>query len=271
MLTKSNGSSKHAKAGKTAAPCLKITKLGIVSRDYGQTFKNGCRDFSYVLSDILKMLDDKGCDAVLLSLFSIVPRKSYDLCSGFNGFLNIKAVCLEEFQDGENRKAGRYVIHHLTPAGWKEYDFNQQFGTMNGMAQRDIHNFVHLEMPRRILGNCCVLLCGETNGVKYSPKDKEVKDTFGIRSAIPKEVTIVLNPIHDRMTRFEMMLKRIFLSENNRWVVSVWNKGKKDKRGVTRDGRGPAWTVFHNGNKINVDRLPNEFGVEIGVLDFKKE
>ena len=137
------------------------------------------------------------------------------------------------------------------------------------MRKKDIDNFVEDEVPKRVMGNCCVLLCGETNGVKYSKQDKRIHDTFGLREAIPHEASVIMNPIHDRMTRFEMKLKRQFLSENNRWVISVWNKGKQDKNGKTRDGNGPAWTVFNDGNLIDVPRIPNEFAVEIGAVDIR--
>ena len=137
------------------------------------------------------------------------------------------------------------------------------------MKKTEVDNFVANEVPRRVMGNCCVLLCGETNGVKYSKHDKKIHDTFGLREAIPSAVNIILNPIHDRMTRFEMKLKGQFLSENSRWVISVWNKGKQDKNGKTKDGNGPAWTVFHDGNEIDVPRIPNEFGVEIGTLNIR--
>ena len=104
------------------------------------------------------------------------------------------------------------------------------------------------------------------DGVKYSPKDKKVHDVFELRASIPKTANIILNPIHDRMTRFEMKLKRQFLSENNRWVVSVWNKGKKDRNGRSKDGKGPAWTIFYDGEEIVVTPIENQLGVEIGVL-----
>jgi hypothetical protein len=72
------------------------------------------------------------------------------------------------------------------------------------------------------------------------------------------------------MTRFEMKLKRQFLSEKGRWVISVWNKGKEDKNARVKDGSGPAWTVFHNGVSNDVDLLPNALGIEIGILDVEK-
>lgn len=128
-------------------------------------------------------------------------------------------------------------------------------------------DFVCKEMPKRMLGNCCLLLCGESNGVNYSRRDRSVHDDFRVRGAITKEVNIILNPIHDRMTRPEMIWKRKYLSKNSRWVVSVWNKGKVDKNGRVRDGEHPAWSVFYNGGKKEVESIPNQLEVEIGILD----
>ncbi len=250
-------------------PSLNLAKIGIVARDYRDEFSNGYRDFSQALPPVLELLDRKRCDALLLSLFSIVPRGGYDPRTAFNGLKNIKAIFLEEFQDGETREAGRYVIYYRSQWGWEEYEFYQVFATVTGMAQRDIDKFVKSEMPKRILGNCCVLPCGETNGVKYSKSDKKIHDVYGLRSAIPRNVDIILNPVHDRMTRFEMKLKRQFLSEKGRWVISVWNKGKQDKNGRVKDEKKPAWTVFHNGAEKKLEVIENEIGVEIGVLDVK--
>ena len=250
-------------------PSLKVRKVGIVTRDYRTKFSNGYRDFSHTLSQVLRLLDDDGCDTVLFSLFSIIPRKGYDPRSAFNHLKNIKAILLEEFQDGETREAGRYVIYYRTASDWKDYEFYQVFGTITGMPQVGMDNFVKHEVSKRIMGNCCVLLCGETNGVKYSKADKKIHDTFGLRKTIPRNVNVILNPIHDRMTRFEMKLKRGFLSENNRWVISIWNKGKQDKNGKVKDGPNPAWTVFFNGKEKKASSVQNNLGVEIGVLDIK--
>ena len=59
------------------------------------------------------------------------------------------------------------------------------------------------------------------------------------------------------------------MSEYQRRLISVWNKGKQDKNGKVKDGNNPAWTVFHNGKEIIVPRIQNAFGVEIGVLDIR--
>lgn len=254
----------------SSTPRLCITKLGIVSRDYRSKYQNGYRDFSHTLPNVLELLDDQGCDAALFSLFSIVPRNTFDIRTILNKLKNIKAVFIEEFEDKDNRSAIRYVVYYRDQERWEEYEFRQQFGSLSDMSQAAMFDFVKKEMPKRILGNCCVLLCGETNGVKYSPKDKNVNDTFGLRSAIPEATKIILNPIHDRMTRFEMKLKREFLSKNGRWVISVWNKGKVDSNGKTRDGQNPAWTVFYDGMEKFIEPIPNHLGVEVGILDVRK-
>lgn len=270
-MTKSRGITAQPVSSKGGLkPRLNIGKIGIVTRDYRITFSNGYRDFSNALPQLIKKLDGEGCDTVLFSLFSIIPRKGYDCFDTLKTLKNIKAVLLEEFEDGKNRKAGRYVIYYRTPSGWEQYELHQVFGTITGMPRQKIDDFVQNEIPGRILGNGCILLCGETNGVKYSKGGKNIHDTYGLRKAIPPNVNVVLNPIHDRMTRFEMKLKRKFLSENNRWVISVWNKGKEDKNGKIKDGSANAWTVFYNDNEVEVRKISNEFGVEIGVLNVKR-
>jgi len=271
MKTKDTGVSQQRRNRRTrSAPSLRISKLGIISRNYQCKFCNGYRDFSHTLVAVLKLMDAQGCDAVLFSLYSIIPRDIYSPLPALKGLKTVKAVFLEEFHDGKRRKPRRYLVYYRTLKRWAEYEFFQVFGSLREKHREDIVEFVRKEMPKRILGNCCVLLCGETNGVKYSKEDKTVHDEFGLKAAIPKDVNIILNPIHDRMTRFEMKLKRQFLSKNGRWVISVWNKGKKDKNGRTRDGLGAAWTIFHNEKEKYVELTPNQLGVEIGILDFSK-
>jgi len=250
------------------APAFGISKLGIVSRDYRRTYPNGYRDFSYALPEILTCLDRQSCDAVLFSSYSLIPRDSFTPVAG-SRLQHIKALLYEEFADGEKRQAIRYVINYKTAEGRREYILHRVFGSLTDESESDIRRFVEEEMPKRLFGNCCVLLCGETNGVKYSPKDKRVHDIFHLRAAIPKEVKIILNPVHDHMTRFEMNLKRKFLSRNDRWVVSVWNKGKENKDGKVRDGKAAAWIVFHDGKQLYVQSIPNEFGVEMGLLEIR--
>lgn len=265
-------------------PHLKTSKIGTVSRDYSRKDSNGFRDFSKAFPEILKLLDQEGCDTVLFSLYTVVPRKSFQPLRHFKAH-NIKSVLYEERsrhgrkmkrklkKSGKKRK-GNFVVLHRKAHRWSKYVLQQKFGSLTDTKKGDISRFVADEIPsRRILGNSCILLCGESNGVKYSPKDKKVHDVFDLRKAIHKKATIILNPVHDRMMRPEMNKKRAFLSQNAHWVISVWNKGKKYK-GKTRDGKGPAWTVFHNGKDCTKKMVKpienplkeNRVGIEIGIL-----
>lgn len=96
---------------------------------------------------------------------------------------------------------------------WKEYRLTQQFGTLNCTKNKDLVIFIKEVKEQRLFGNCTILLCGESNIVKYSKDTKEVNEKFGLLSILPPQIEVVLNPVHDRMTRFEMELKRKFLSK----------------------------------------------------------
>lgn len=253
------------------APNLNIKRLGVVSRDYNWKFENGFRDFSHSFGPTLEILDRKGCDAVVFSSFSIIPRRQFSSITFLKKLKNIKAIFLEEFDDyprrQHSRKVKRYVLLHCSEGQWVTYPLDQKFGSLTGLDKEFVPNFVRDELPKRIMGKCGLLLCGETNGVKYFRDGRMVLDIFGLRQALPPKVNVILNPVHDRMTRFEMRLKRQFLSENGRWVVSVWNKGKVDKAGRIRDGRHPAWTVFFDGKEVSITPIPNDLHVDIGVLN----
>lgn len=250
-------------------PNLAIKKLGIVSRDYRTRFENGYRDFSFRLTEVLGFLDTRKCDSVLFSLYSIIDRSNFNIRESFRNLQHVRAVFLEKFDDGKERKVKNLIVYYLEENDWREYKLHQKFGSLSGTPAHHLNDFVAKEIPRRVLGNFCVLLCGESNGVKYSQKCRAVKDIFGLRKSIPPEVKVVLNPVHDRMTRFEMNLKRKFLSENDRWMISVWNKGREDRRGIARDGNRPAWKIFHDGQEKEINPIANELDIEFGIVDFK--
>ncbi|PKP43155.1 MAG: hypothetical protein CVT93_00810 [Bacteroidetes bacterium HGW-Bacteroidetes-10] len=251
-------------------PKLKISKVGIVSRDYRCEF-NSHYDFSDNLEKLLGIFDRAGCDVILFSLYSFRSRQGFSIKRYLTNLKNINLVMFEKFQFDETnnyKSIANYAYHldHKTNK-WIEYKYQQKFWSLITLSNEDIRNFVENEVPMRIFGNSISLICGETNGVKYSKEAKKVEDTYCLRKAIPNDVQIILNPIHDRMTRFEMKLKRIFLSQNNRWIISVWNKGKEDKNGTVKDGVNPAWTIYHNGIEVKIVPIENDLNYEIGVID----
>ena len=74
---------------------------------------------------------------------------------------------------------------------------------------------------------------------------------------------------------FEMKLKREYLSRHNRWVLSVWNKGRSDKNGKVKNYKTPDWTVFLNGEErelkpIQCD-ISSQADIQIGIIDLHGE
>src|SRR3989339_903797 len=81
-------------------PNLKVSKVGIVSRDYRYEF-NGHADFSSNLEKLLNILDREGCDVILFSLFSFRTRQGFSIKKYFANLINIKLVIFETFQFDE--------------------------------------------------------------------------------------------------------------------------------------------------------------------------
>lgn len=286
-------------------PNLKICRIGLVSRNYWDKLPRKF-DFSGVLREVLDLLDKDAhkCDMVLFSLWSIIwPFSVKKHLSAMNP-RHIKAVLYEEFRLKENiskkdipkRKkfpakpgGSRFVVCYRNNGAWHEYKFKGVFASLNpGKRDREeakaagwkVEDWMDAKakclisrLPERVLGNCCVIVCGESNIVRRRRPDKEweVHDESHIKKAMPKNVRIVLNPGHDRMGP-RMNLKRKFLSKApGRWVLCVWNKDKRGKHRNERDGKKPAWMAFCNGQEETetikpLKDLPKELqGVKVGV------
>jgi hypothetical protein len=255
---------------------LKISRLGIVARDYREN--EGNSDFSQSIDEILKLLDEKGCDGILFSLFTLL-RKNTLSEKRLKNLKNVKSLFIEEFEFIKNvRTVTSFKIYFKVNKKWKYREVTQKFATLQYskiFKRETIDPFLREIKTQRILGNSITLLCGESNVVKYSKSLKKVEDKFGFFDTIDSKVNIILNPIHDKMTRFEMKLKRSFLSHNNRIVISVWNKGKTYSNGNTRDGKLPPWTIYFNGNELelkdeNIMLSKNSSKIEIGILDINE-
>jgi len=255
---------------------INIKKIGMVSRDYRKKDENGFRDFSYTFNNVLLHLNEQDCDSVIFSMYTLVKRKSFDVIENLNQLEinNIKAVFIAEFKDGSERQSGDYVVYFKDKDGWQEHRLIQKFASLKytqSFKNKIIEPFKVEVKNQRLLGNCTVLLSGESNIVKFSQANERVEDQFEYLDVLNKDIKIILNPVHERMMRHEIKLKRSFLSEHGRWVISVWNKGKADKNGKVKNGKNPAWTVFYNGKEKQIKPIINNFStqlnIEIGVID----
>jgi hypothetical protein len=239
-------------------PMLSAKRISIVSRDYREA--GGISDFNDCLVEVLSYCDKGECDTVLFSLFTILKTHLHDIKKTFENLKHIKTIFLEDFSfQNDIRCAGNYHCYYKENDKWHDYMVYQKFATVTHTREFEhevIKPFIKEIATKRLLGSITVLLCGESNVVKYDKEKKAVVDQFGLLKVLPSEIRIILNPVHNRMTRFEMKLKRAFLSSNNRLVISVWNKGKTDKQGTNRDGKNPPWTIFSNGKDLYLPREP---------------
>ncbi len=109
-------------------------------------------------------------------------------------------------------------------------------------------------LPNRTVDGGAVLICGETNIIKLKRKPEPgFSDPYGALPVLSSMGPVILNPIHDYMTRYEMRKKRQHYSRGGKWVLSVWNKGKR--KGETR----LPWTAYHDGvdETANIRKLEN--------------
>lgn len=275
-INKSIEFNNNIKLNKLEKPNIKLSKIGIISRDYRAS--NGNSDFSKSFDEILNYCDSKGCDSVVFSLYTLLEKNKIDI-NKLNRLKNIDAIFIEEFKYEKNESiAGQNKIYYKKDGYWDYREYTQKFGTLkytNKFKEVVVAPFLKEIADVRSFGNCAVMLCGETNVVKYYRKEKEVRDDDSkLFNHLPLASKIILNPIHDRMTRHEMKKKRQFLSSNDRIVISVWNKGKTDKNGKTRDGKNEPWTIFKNGKELElkreileIDKFENQDQIEIGILD----
>ncbi len=134
-------------------PRLTVRKLGIVSRDYNHKFPNGLRDFSATFSRALRALDEKRCDTVLFSPWSIIPRKTFDPLRSLQGLRYVRSVLYEEFRDGQKSSVVRNVVFHRRRNKWRQYElpgggFPKLRGSLKA-KKRKVHRFTRKVLPGR--------------------------------------------------------------------------------------------------------------------------
>ena len=145
-----------------------IKKIGIVSRDYRKKDGNGFRDFSYTFKNILLHLNNQDCNSVIFSLYTLVKREDFDVIQILNqlNINNIMAIFLAEFKDDVERESGDYVIYYKNNNEWQEYRLIQKFASLKytqSFKNKVIEPFKNEVKTQRLLGNCTLLLSGESN------------------------------------------------------------------------------------------------------------
>ena len=132
-----------------------MRKIGIVSRDYTYKDVNGFRDFGGIFDDVLSLLDEKGCDTVLFSPWSIDTRKSRRPSVRLG---NIKSVFYETFTEGKVRKGKQFIVFYRAGNKWQQHILGGRrfgFASLKGVPKWKVEKFVQDVKQHRILG--CLL------------------------------------------------------------------------------------------------------------------
>jgi hypothetical protein len=240
-----------------------IRKVALVSHNYNVADSRGLYDYSEHFARINKLCDEQGCDTILYAMYtwdpdSPVPRNHEAI---FGGLRHVQRVILEVGRREPNRidHTEVWLRSQQTPLVAR-----QKFarGAERKCKKQEFMN----DLPNRRVADSVLMLCGESNIAKMA-HHKCFTDLFGFTDCLrERSIGLILNPVHDYMTRYEMCEKRRHYSDGGRTVISVWNEGKG------RDAAQP-WTVFHDGVERTeaVWELPSPFSnradTRIGVLD----
>ncbi|SDP76983.1 hypothetical protein [Desulforhopalus singaporensis] len=243
-----------------------IKKACLVSRNSHQT-----KDFSEYFGAINKIAESHDCDTIIYAMWSYDDtntKLTKDII--FKNSSKIKLIILE---------TGNLTLKtNLKTQIWFTYRDKQEIiqrfarsSDSNAQKQQVID-----DLFRRICINegAYLLICGETNIVKYKPKTNKIIDEFNLVEYILDgyDLNIIINPIHDYMIRHEMKKKRQFLSINKRYVISVWNTGKISSTGRKISEPKTPWTIFYDGNDITssvkpvYNAIPGNIDIILGIV-----
>jgi hypothetical protein len=252
-----------AQATQDACPATEaIKKIAVVSHDYNVADKTGHYDYSEDLARINRICDEQGCNTILYALYtwrkdSPQPRNHDAL---FAGLSYVRRVILElghpfTYDNVEVWQRGR-----AAPAYAKQRFARSSDASFSKQAFLD-------DLESRRIGDALLVICGETNITSTVRGSNDFYDPFRFTDRLREmKISLILNPIHDYMTRHEMRKKRRYYSLGGRTVISVWNQGRGKESHL-------PWTLFHDGVERTeaVRELPRPFSdrpdIRIGIVD----
>lgn len=239
-----------------------IKKVAVVSHNYNLSNSHGHQDFAEHASQIHSVCDGEGCDTILYSLFtwdenSPIQRNHKTL---FGDLKSIQRVILEV----GNKKSTNKTVEVWLKEEERPRIMDQCFAKSTDPYERK-REFIR-SIPKRIVGNSLVAICGESNIANYMPSNGNFRDEFGFNGELEAHgIRVVFNPLHDYMTRYEMKKKRAYYSKNQRMVITVWNMGRGRESSI-------PWTVFYNEEDITAHvrevspQINDRFDIRIGIV-----
>jgi hypothetical protein len=241
-----------------------IRKVALVSHDYNVTDSRGLYDYSEHFARINKLCDEQGCDTILYALYtwdrdSAVAR-NHDAI--FGGLSHVRRVVLEVGQPALES----YDHVEVWLRGQQAPVLARQRFATSSSPDASKREFMS-DLPARRVTNAVLVICGETNIASTVRGSDGFYDPYGFADRLREmNVGLVLNPVHDYMTRHEMRKKRRHYSFGGRAVISVWNQGRGKESNL-------PWTVFHDGVERTdaVRELPRPFidrpDIRVGTVD----
>jgi len=239
-----------------------VKKVAVVSHDYNLINRYGHQDFAEHFLQINKVCDSEGCNTILYSLFtwdekSPVPRNHQTI---FSDLKNVRCVILEV----GNKITTNKIVEVWLKDEERPRIMEQYFAKSSDPFERQ-REFIR-SMPKRIIGNGLVAICGESNIANYMPSNGNFRDEFGFNGELESRgIRVVFNPLHDYMKRYEMKKKRAYYSKNQRMVITVWNMGRGKESAI-------PWTVYYNEKDITTQvrevspRVNDRSDIRIGIL-----
>lgn len=256
----------------TGIQSFSMKRVALVSHDYEVITAEGDWDYeSRHFRGVNALCDELECDTILYAPYTLARLRAARLQGKvFDSAKNLRAIFLEVC-DFTSRGPKNMVAQAWLRDEEQPFPMYQRFGSSQSSTAKK-QSFVD-DLPSRQFGDVLCILCGETNIIRTNRVNDKIEDNYEINKYLESEkISIVLNPIHDYMRRWEMKTKRRYLSRKERTVLSVWNMGK---------GREPElpWTVFHDDHDRTDEFEPVDSSkyrgkirddVRIGIVDLAK-
>ncbi len=221
---------------------MNFRRIALVSRNV-----HDVSDYRSCFSRVLQICGQQGADTVVFSMWSY-DNTHTQLTHGdvFADATSVQMVLLECCNLRSRNECKTLV--------WRRERDNPQILYQRFARAVEPQGYIRAflgDFESRRFGRDFVMLCGESNIVKIRMGTGLVSDEFGFLMRLEETgVVVILNPVHDYMVRHEMKKKRAALSSRNRWVLSVWNMGKKSATGKMIAEAHEPWTAFYNGEEV---------------------
>jgi hypothetical protein len=200
--------------------------------------KEGAQSFtSSQLEKIISIASQTKTQYLALSLFSHCTRT----LGPFNSnqfFESIPSLEMLSLETGDLWEEDQLLLE-IHKRDQMPIKFRRYFACGSDPLKNKLEFIKECRSGKRRINGISFCYCGEINGIRYDRKNKELMDEFGYLDTL-KDSKLVMIPFHTQAKRWEIKLKKKYLSLNNKIVISYWNKMKR------AESRNP-WEVFING------------------------